>query len=80
MCKTPVGTIVYIKKSSKSHYAYGENAFLITGHVKKRSGIIKAALNSGLVISFGELTDIPCSAMGCGNCKWHPKSNNQDNK
>jgi len=72
------GTTVYIKKSSRytNYETTGidiEKPFTVVAIIKKHTGIKKAKLNNGLVISSGELTDIPCSVMICGKCKYHCK-------
>lgn len=62
---------MYVKKSSSWRFIHKENPLVVVGHKKQRSGYIIAVLDSGHSMSFGELTDVPCSTMECGNCKWH---------
>ena len=71
MNKAPEGTIVFFKKSCRSWEHDTEKAYVISGHHTQRSGLIKALLDSGELVSFGKLTDVPCSQMICGRCKWH---------
>jgi len=72
MKKAPIGTIVYAKRHALFfHTSQPEQPRTIMAHVRKRTGNIVAQLDSGELVRFGDLTDIPCSQMQCGNCKWH---------
>ncbi len=71
MKKAPLGTVVYVKKSVICRLDLKETPQVITDLVTNRSGNVKALLSSGEKRNFGELTDVPCSRMGCDNCKWH---------
>lgn len=71
MSKVPIGTVVYIKKSATSIHDSDENPRVIIAHKTRRSGHVVAVLDNGRGVPFGELTDVPCSIMGCNNCKYH---------
>lgn len=71
MTKAPPGTEVFIKRHAISVHDPKEIKRTIVEHVVKKSGIIKARLDTGEVLSFGELTELPCSTMECGNCLYH---------
>jgi len=71
MIKQNVGSQVYIKKSSSLYNDKLNNMpLVIQEHVIKNKNL-KAKLNNGFIISFGELTEKPCSKMICGNCIYH---------
>jgi hypothetical protein len=74
MTKAPIGTEVFIKKSAITVRDPKEVRRVIVDHVTKKSGIIKAKLDTGEIISFGELTELPCSTMECGNCLYHRRA------
>jgi hypothetical protein len=61
MKQVPIGTIVYIKKSSRTFYNPEETPMEIIDIKKKVGGPVYAILNNEVKISFGELTDVPCS-------------------
>lgn len=71
MRKAPTGTIVYAKKHARAFRDREETPRIIVAHKKQRSGMIVAVLNTGERVSFDELTDVRCSEMQCGDCKWH---------
>jgi len=74
MKKAPVGTVVYIKRHALLHRDNHEKPRTVIGHLRKKSGNIVAVLDTGEHIEFGELTDVPCSQMECGRCKWHKQA------
>lgn len=80
MIKAPVGTIVYAKKHSAVFRGVVENPMTIVAHERKRSGLLVAVLDSGEKVSFGELTDVPCSKMECGRCKWHNRESRSETR
>jgi hypothetical protein len=73
MQKSQIGTIVYAKKHNTFFRELPEKPFIITAHIKLDNGNLFAVLDTGERVSFGELTDIPCTQMECGNCKWHKR-------
>ena len=74
MQKAPIGTVVYAKKHATFFHDPKEIPRMVIAYEKKRTGNIIAVLDTGERVSFGELTDIPCSKMECGNCKWHQRN------
>ncbi len=73
MRKASAGTIVYIKRHALFHYDPTEHPRVVIAHFRKKSGNLVAVLDTGERVNFGELTDVPCSQMRCGDCIWHPK-------
>ena len=73
MTKPPIGTIVYAKKHSTFFYDREEKPHTVISYHKQKKGNVVAIIETGQKVSFGELTDVPCSKMECGNCKWHKK-------
>ena len=64
-----VGDIVYFKKTN----IYGINPdhrFIVEG-IEIRKTRHNRIIISGHKYSAGELTDVPCSKMGCDKCKHH---------
>lgn len=73
MYKVSVGTVVYAKKHSTFFRDTTETPHIVKDTHKNKYGNIVAVLETGDSVSFGELTDVPCSTMVCGECKWHKK-------
>jgi len=74
MKKAPIGTIVYAKRHALFFITRSpEQPLTIVAHIKKRTGNVVAQLNTGELVRFGDLTDVRCSEMQCGDCKWHKK-------
>jgi len=73
MRKPPVGFVVYLKRNAAVPLSRMNAPRTVVEHVTKKSGNTVARLDTGELVEFGKLTDIPCSKMVCGKCKWHRK-------
>lgn len=70
MTKAPIGTRVYWKSEIfPTRYNRDDKPHTIAAHVRRRSGIIKAQLENGEIVSFGDLVPTPCGL--CELCPYH---------
>ena len=72
-----IGDTVYFKKSNK-YFINGDLPFIVVD-IEKRKNKHDRVIVGDKKVNPGELTDIPCSIMGCKKCKYH-KQNECDRK
>ena len=72
-----IGDTVYFKKSNR-YFINGDSPFIVTG-IEKRKCKHDRVIVGDKKVNSGELTDTPCSLMGCKKCKYHKQEERDEN-